>query len=150
MLVIRVAIYKMLARLANREDPDQTASSEILGLSCLSRPFWQATAFQNFRTFTVMFHCMAFQSKPNKLLRCRCWGPVLGKTRDDVTIAVPFKIMISVLLQNNIRYGSKHWYRLYHFEFLCNCALENQMHFTNTVNPLYNDNVCSKLSLTLK
>ena len=31
----------MLVRLANREDPDQTASSEAvdLGLHCLSKPF---------------------------------------------------------------------------------------------------------------
>ena len=29
-LVIRVGIYKMLVRLANREDPDQTASSEAV------------------------------------------------------------------------------------------------------------------------
>ena len=42
----------MLARIANREDPDQTASSQQsdLGLHCLSRPFWQATSDPNFRT----------------------------------------------------------------------------------------------------
>ena len=28
MCVIRAGIYKVLARIANREDPDQTASSE--------------------------------------------------------------------------------------------------------------------------
>ena len=33
----------MLVRIANNEDPDQTAS-EDLGLHCLSRPFWQATS----------------------------------------------------------------------------------------------------------
>ena len=34
----------MLIRIANREDSDQTASSEAvdLGLPFLSRPFWQA------------------------------------------------------------------------------------------------------------
>ena len=32
----------MLVRKANREDPDQTASSD-LGLLCLSRLLWQAT-----------------------------------------------------------------------------------------------------------
>ena len=45
MLVFRAGIYKLLVRIANREDPDQTASSEmqsVLGLHCLSRPFWQA------------------------------------------------------------------------------------------------------------
>ena len=30
----------MLVRIANREDPDQTASN--LGLQCLSKIFWQA------------------------------------------------------------------------------------------------------------
>ena len=42
----------------NREDPDQTASSEFpkqsdLGLHCLSSPFWYATSVRNFRTFTI-------------------------------------------------------------------------------------------------
>ena len=40
MFVIRVGINKMLVRLANGEDPDQTASGSILGLLCISRPFW--------------------------------------------------------------------------------------------------------------
>ena len=30
MLVIRTGIHKILARIANREDPDQTASSEAV------------------------------------------------------------------------------------------------------------------------
>ena len=30
MYVIRAGIYKMLVRVANREDPDQTASSEAV------------------------------------------------------------------------------------------------------------------------
>ena len=30
MLVFRVGIHKMLARIANREDPDQTASEEAV------------------------------------------------------------------------------------------------------------------------
>ena len=30
MLVIRTGIHKMLARIANREDPDQTVSSEAV------------------------------------------------------------------------------------------------------------------------
>ena len=47
----------MCFRIANREDPDQTTSSLImkhsdLGLRCLSRPFWQATSDQDFRTAT--------------------------------------------------------------------------------------------------
>ena len=41
-------------RIANREDPDQTASKESdPGLCCLSRPFSQVTSFQNFRTFSL-------------------------------------------------------------------------------------------------
>ena len=44
MFVIRVGIHKMLARIANREDPDQTASSEKSAL------FLQALSAQNFRT----------------------------------------------------------------------------------------------------
>ena len=46
MLVIKAGIHKMLVRIRNREDPDQTASSEAadLGLPCLSRSFWQATS----------------------------------------------------------------------------------------------------------
>ena len=54
MLVIRAFIHKMLVRIANREDPDQTASSPDLGLHCLSRPFYQAISVVNFRTFTVV------------------------------------------------------------------------------------------------
>ena len=46
----------MLVRIANREDPDQTASFQKqfdLGLHCLSRLLWQETRVRNFRTFTV-------------------------------------------------------------------------------------------------
>ena len=50
MLVIRTGIHKMLFRISNWEDPDQTD----LGLHCLSGPFWQATSVQNFRTFAVL------------------------------------------------------------------------------------------------
>ena len=48
-------IHKMLIRIANREDPDQTASSEQsdLGLHRLSRSVWQATSVGKFRKFTV-------------------------------------------------------------------------------------------------
>ena len=41
----------MLIRIANREDPDQTASSDMGIL--MSRPFWQITSVPNFRTLTV-------------------------------------------------------------------------------------------------
>ena len=51
MLVFRAGIHKMEVRIANREDPDQTASD--LGLLYLSRLFWQATSVRNFRIFTV-------------------------------------------------------------------------------------------------
>ena len=55
MLVIKAGTHKMVVKIVNREDPDQTASSEVcfLGMPCLSRLFWQAASVQNFRTFTV-------------------------------------------------------------------------------------------------
>ena len=43
----------MLINIANREDPDQTATTD-LDLHCFSMPFRQATSVQNFRTFTVV------------------------------------------------------------------------------------------------
>ena len=51
MVVIWAGIHRMLVRMANKVDPDQTASD--LGLPCLSRLFKQATNVQNFRTFTL-------------------------------------------------------------------------------------------------
>ena len=51
-MVIMAIIAKMLVRIANREDPDQTASS-YLGLHCLFKPFWQVISVQNFRTVTI-------------------------------------------------------------------------------------------------
>ena len=39
---MRNGIHKKLVRIANREDPDQTASESDLGLPCLSRAFWQS------------------------------------------------------------------------------------------------------------
>ena len=40
----------MLVRIANREDPYQTASLQSdMGLHCLFRHFWQANIVQNFR-----------------------------------------------------------------------------------------------------
>ena len=58
MLDFKAGIHKMLLRIANREDHNQTASLEQsdLGLHCLSRPFWKATSTQNFRTITVYIH----------------------------------------------------------------------------------------------
>ena len=38
--------------IANRGDPDQSD----LGLHCLSRPFWQVTSIQYFRTYIVYIH----------------------------------------------------------------------------------------------
>ena len=49
MLVIRAGIYKMLVRIANRGDLDQTALSD-LGLHCLSWHLWPASNVQNFIT----------------------------------------------------------------------------------------------------
>ena len=55
LLVIRTGIYKMLASIANREDPDQTASSEVVssGFTLLSMPLWQVTSNGNIRTSTI-------------------------------------------------------------------------------------------------
>ena len=49
MLIIRAGIHKTLARIPNRENPDQT-------LHCLSRSFWQGASIQNFGMFTVFFY----------------------------------------------------------------------------------------------
>ena len=50
----------MLVRLANREDPDQTASSEAVCAVCVG----QATCVRNFNTFTLhrfsKFHMFFF------------------------------------------------------------------------------------------
>ena len=48
----------MHVRIANREDPDQTAyllfqKQSDLGLRCFSMPFWQSAIVRNFRLFTV-------------------------------------------------------------------------------------------------
>ena len=53
--VFRAGIHKMPVRIANKEDPDQTASQKQsdLGLPCLSWPFWQITSVPNFRIFAV-------------------------------------------------------------------------------------------------
>ena len=42
MLVIRAGIHDILTRIANREDPDQTAYSDM-SLPSLSKSFWQTT-----------------------------------------------------------------------------------------------------------
>ena len=44
----------MLVRMANREDPDQTASEGAIwsGSALFVKAFWQATTVQNFITFT--------------------------------------------------------------------------------------------------
>ena len=43
---------KMMFRIAKSEDPDLKKQSD-LSLHCLSRPLWQATSVQNFRTSTI-------------------------------------------------------------------------------------------------
>ena len=56
MLAIRAGIHKILVRIANREDPDKTASSEAVwsGSKLFAQAIWQATGVQNFRTSTVI------------------------------------------------------------------------------------------------
>ena len=47
MLVIRAGIYKMLVRIANREDPDQTLNKQSdLGLCCLASLFGRYLVFE--------------------------------------------------------------------------------------------------------
>ena len=53
MMVIKAGNCKLLVRIANREDPDQSKKQSDLGLRCLLRPVWQVTSVQNFRTFTI-------------------------------------------------------------------------------------------------
>ena len=54
-VVNRAGIHKMLVRIANREDPDQIASSEVIpseavwsGCALFVKDFWQATSVWNF------------------------------------------------------------------------------------------------------
>ena len=55
----------MLVRIANREEPDQTASSKQsdLGLHYLPWPIEQATSVPNFRTFTILFFTISLTLK---------------------------------------------------------------------------------------
>ena len=67
-MVINAGIHTMNVRIANQEDPDQTASikQSDLGLPCLSRPFCQITSVRNFRTCTVNRNeviCMIFMKR---------------------------------------------------------------------------------------
>ena len=48
----------MVVSIANREDPDWTASSADLGLRCLTRFYWQSTSVRNFRTLTIFIYFM--------------------------------------------------------------------------------------------
>ena len=63
-----VEIHKMLVRIANREDPDQTASSEVCTVWLMARLFWTATSVQNLRTFTVTLFSTIFQLYHNDQL----------------------------------------------------------------------------------
>ena len=49
---IKCGLSKMLLRIANRENSNQIASSD-LGLLCLLKPFWREVSIPNFRTFTL-------------------------------------------------------------------------------------------------
>ena len=62
MLVIKAGNHKQLFSIANREDPDQTASSDQsdLGLLCLSMPFGYTFSGQNFRQSSPMLSQTAF------------------------------------------------------------------------------------------
>ena len=77
MLVMRAGSLKMLVRISNREDPDQTASSEAVwsgsalfvfffdqnassevvwsGSALFVNAFLEGTSVQNFRTITILY-----------------------------------------------------------------------------------------------
>ena len=57
MMVIRAGIRKLLVRVTNRTDPDQTASSEAVrsGSDLFVYAFGQVASVPNFRTFTVCY-----------------------------------------------------------------------------------------------
>ena len=44
----------MHVEMANKEDPDETASSE----RCLCRPFMEQTSVQNFLTFPIVIYSL--------------------------------------------------------------------------------------------
>ena len=72
MLAILPEIHKkMPVRIANREDPTLfrlfLQKQSDLGLHCLSRPFWQATSVQNFRTSSVVRIYFSGYSSTSKL-----------------------------------------------------------------------------------
>ena len=46
----------MVVSIANREDPDWTASSDDLGLRCLTRFYWQSNSVRNFKTLTIFIY----------------------------------------------------------------------------------------------
>ena len=56
MLVFRVGIYKMLVRIKNRDDPDQTASSEAVWSG--SALFFQAFLAGNLLSKLSKIYCM--------------------------------------------------------------------------------------------
>ena len=50
--VFRAGIQKIIVRITDRKNPDQTASFD-LGLCCLSSPFWKAASVRNFIILTA-------------------------------------------------------------------------------------------------
>ena len=69
-LVIRTGIHKMLVRITNRVEPDQTASAVWSG-SELSSFFWQAASVLSFRTFTIQVN------KIEREIPSYCWTSVV-------------------------------------------------------------------------
>ena len=62
MLVSRAGIHKLLVRIANRKDPDQTASESDLGLHYLSRPFLASNKFKILVHLPYFFQVRAGES----------------------------------------------------------------------------------------
>ena len=65
-MFIGAGIHRMLARITNRINPDQTHQSD-LSLHCFSRHFWQATRIQVF--YHLLYHiCLAIRKLFSKNL----------------------------------------------------------------------------------
>ena len=61
---------KMLVRIANSENPDQTAS-ELIWVCTVCLPFWQAISGQYFRIFTILYPFKMSIFKPTKRINVK-------------------------------------------------------------------------------
>ena len=89
MLFFRAEIQKLLVRISNREDPDQTASSEAVwsGSACLWRPYWQATSVRKKDLHCLWRPYWQATSVWKKGLHClsrRNWQQIVFKTLEHL------------------------------------------------------------------